>query len=198
MALEKLGYRVCGGISLRLKGVKKPDFEKQMYAKAYVLVEKYDAFQDNPWFIIYKELVEKYPNSKFLITLRDTESWIKSQVANFGCIETPMRKWIYGVGYPGGNENIYVKRYEDHHKDVIDYIKDRPGDLLVLDLQKGDGWKEICSFLQKDIPDIPFPHANKTGEIKKANPRIWQLARKAKKMVIKVKKKVSRIVRCCN
>lgn len=162
VALEKLGYRVKGA-----SYTKNPNISQNVYDLAYELVEQYDAFQDNPWPIIYKELDKKYPGSKFILTLRDSDSWIKSQVRHFGVKETPMRKWIYGVGCPEGNEKIYVKRFEDHNKEVLDYFRERPNDLLVLDLAKGDGWEKLCVFLGKDIPNIPFPHANKASERQK-------------------------------
>ncbi len=41
---------------------------------AYELVAQYDAFQDNPWPIIYKGLDVKYPDSKFILMLRDPDS----------------------------------------------------------------------------------------------------------------------------
>ena len=33
--------------------------------------------------------------------------------------------------------------------------------LLVMDLERGDGWPQLCTFLRLDIPKLPFPHANK-------------------------------------
>jgi len=126
------------------------------------------AFQDNPWPIIYKELDKKFPGSKFILLLRDSQSWIKSQVRHFGVKETPMRKWIYGVGCPKGNEEIYVKRFDDHNREVLAYFKDRPNELLVLDLPNGDGWEKLCPFLGKDVPRGPFPHANKAESRERA------------------------------
>ena len=96
--------------------------------------------------------------------LRNPESWIKSQVSHFGCKETPMRKWIYGAGCPEGNDDVYIKRFEGHNKEVIRYFKYRPGDLLILDLAKGDGWEKLFPFLGADIPNSAFPHANKAKE----------------------------------
>ena len=159
VALKLLGYRVTGP-----NGAKDPNIEKTAFAMAYALVSKYDAFQDNPWPIIYKEMDVRYPNSKFILTLRNSDTWIKSQVSYFGFKETPMRKWIYGVGCPKGNEDIYVKRFEDHNKEVHDYFSNRPQDLLVLDFSHGDGWELLCSFLDVDIPNIPFPHVNKSSD----------------------------------
>jgi hypothetical protein len=164
VALKTLGYRVTGP-----NGVTDPNIGKNAIAMACELVKKYDAFQDNPWPVIYKELDVKFPDSKFILMLRSPESWIKSQVRHFGRWETPMRKWIYGVGCPEGNEDIYVKRFEDHNKEVINFFRDRPQDLLVLDLAKGDGWEKLCPFLGVDIPNISFPHANKASDRESAN-----------------------------
>ncbi len=163
-ALTTLGYRVTGP-----NGVRDPDIGKNVYVLADSLVEEFDAFQDNPWPVIYKYLDEKCPNSRFILTIRDSDSWIESQVRHFGHRETPMRRWIYGVGCPEGNEEIYINRFEKHNEEVIDYFKERPNDLLVLDLTKGDGWGKLCSFLGSDVPDAPFPHANKSSERKKAD-----------------------------
>jgi hypothetical protein len=177
IALKTLGYRVTGP-----NGALDPDIAKNVYALADSLVKKYDAFQDNPWPVIYKYLDEKYPNSRFILTTRNPESWIKSQVRHFGRRETPMRKWIYGAGCPEGNEKIYIERFENHNKEVIDYFKDRPNDLLVLDLAKGDGWEKLCPFLRADIPNVPFPHANKASDRENANSQSARFVRKIKSL----------------
>ena len=57
-----------------------------------------------------------------------------------------MRKWIYGVGCPEGNEDIYINRFKNHYEEVENYFRDRPQDLLVLDLAKGDGWEKLCLY----------------------------------------------------
>ena len=166
VALQALGYRVTGP-----NGVNDPDIENNVYAMADGLVEEYDAFQDNPWPIIYKTLDEKYPGSKFILTTRTPESWINSQVRHFGKGVTPMRTWIYGFGCPEGNEDVYLSRYLHHNQEVVDYFKDRPADLLIMNLTEGDGWEKLCSFLGTGIPSTHFPHANKgTEREKKRNP----------------------------
>ncbi|HRP74159.1 MAG TPA: sulfotransferase [Rhodocyclaceae bacterium] len=159
VALEMLGYRVTGP-----NGVRDPDIDKNVLKIARDLVHKYDAFQDNPWPIIFKELDRDCPGSRFILTLRDPQSWIKSQVRHFGRMETPMRRWIYGVGCPEGNEEIYVRRFEEHNSEVLEYFRDRPDDLLVMDLANGDGWERLCPFLGAQTPEAPFPHANKASD----------------------------------
>lgn len=156
VALRELGYRVTGP-----NGVNDPDIGKNVYTLASRLVEEYDAFQDNPWPAIYKEMDHRWPGSKFILMLRNSDAWIRSQVQHFRTRETPMRKWIYGVGCPEGNEEIYVKRYEDHNREVLAYFQQRPNDLLVMDLARRDGWEKLCPFLGAPVPMIPFPHANR-------------------------------------
>jgi hypothetical protein len=95
-ALRILGYRVCGSY-----GIYDPS---HVYEEAFELINKFDAFQDMPWPILYKELDERCPDSKFILTLRPTDSWISSMTNTFYTEKTPMRHWIYGVGCPKGNE----------------------------------------------------------------------------------------------
>lgn len=158
-ALKELGYTVTGP-----NAVRDPNISQNVYDVAFPLVEKFDAFQDNPWPLLFRELDERYPNSKFILTVRRPEDWIRSQVKHFGTDVTPMRQWIYGVGSPEGNEAVYVERFELHNREVLSYFQDRSDDLLVMDLAAGDGWEKLCPFLGKEIPEISFPHANKAED----------------------------------
>ena len=155
-ALTHLGLKVTGP-----NGVKDPNIAVNALPLALELVPKFDAFQDNPWPILYKELYQEFPDAKFILTYRDPEAWIKSQIRHFGEKSTPMREWIYGVGCPAGNEAVYLKRYRDHYHEVAEFFKKRRKPLLVMNLEKGDAWEKLCPHLGLPIPDQPFPHANK-------------------------------------
>jgi hypothetical protein len=156
-ALQVLGYSIKGP-----SGRGNADLAANVESIARRLVPKYDAFQDNPWPIIFPFLDREFPGSKFILTLRDSDQWIGSIVDHFGKKETKMRAWIYGPAHadPSGNEAVYVARYERHNREVIEYFKDRPGDLLVLDLSAGEAWPRICGFLGDPVPDVPFPWRN--------------------------------------
>lgn len=157
IALEYLGYRVCGPI-----GVNELDIRNTYKDIAFPLVDKYDAFQDNPWPLLYKELDIRHPGSKFILTIRPSMKWIESVVKHFGLADTPMRELIYGAGYghPEGNEDLYIERYERHNREVMEYFKNRENDLLVFKLTEGDGWEKLCKFLNEKVPDKPFPVTN--------------------------------------
>jgi len=112
---------------------------------------------------IYPQIDNRYPNSKFILTVRSKETWLKSiefitparrhkQIENESLIE------VFG-GYKFNREKFsYV--YDLHYKNVMEYFRGREKDLLVVDFEAGDGWSKLCPFLNKDIPDSRFPHKN--------------------------------------
>ena len=156
LALRSLGYRVRGP-----DGAQDPVIAEHAVAIALASATDYDAFNDNPWPLLYKTLDATFPGSRFILSLRDENRWIQSVLAYFGTKDTAMRQWIYGVGTPCGNEATYLARYRRHSEEVIEYFKGRD-DLLVMDLERGDGWPELCTFLDVPAPNAPFPHLNRT------------------------------------
>ena len=46
---------------------------------------------------------------------------------------------------------------------MLEYFRERPKDLLVLNVCAGEGWEKLCPFLNKERPDVPFPYLNKAG-----------------------------------
>jgi len=122
------------------------------------------AVEDTPWFMIYKTLDRLYPNSKFILTIRDEDSWFRSISQHIGTLPAAHHEWIYGrgKGIPMKNKQNSIQTYIKHNEGIIDYFKNRPRDLLVINFTKGEGWQELCRFLGHPVPDETFPHANKT------------------------------------
>jgi len=163
-AVKQLGWtNFSDSKDVFLKYIKDDDWNP-----IFEYVRQYDAFKAWPWALVYKELDKEFPNSKFVLTIRDENNWIKSSLNQFWDEETPMREWIFGSGSPLGNEEQHLDVYRKHNKDVVEYFKDRPNDLLVVNWEEGDGWEKLCNFLGKDILDVRFPHAN----YKKINKKI--------------------------
>lgn len=178
-ALRHLGYTVTGP-----DGVYDRDIAQNVHEMASRIAKENDAFQDNPWPLLYREMDAMFPGSKFILTERDPEAWLASQVNHFGKKETPMRRWIYGAGCPAGNEQVYLKRYIDHGRHVREYFSDRPGDLLIMEVAQGGGWEKLCDFIGADVPDIPFPHANPRSKREKG------LKAKVKKAIKPLRRKL--------
>ena len=54
--------------------------------------------------------------------------------------------------------------HEKHDNDVKEYFKDRPNDLLVLNIIGGDTPDKLWSFIGLHNPPKTFPHSNKLNK----------------------------------
>ena len=154
-ALEKLDYAVHGSF-----GTHDQDIANTALERCLRKVPDYDGFVDSPWPLFYRRFDRKYQGSKFILTTRPVDEWMNSCLRHFANSSSPMRKWIYGVGDPKGNEEIWIDRYQEHTAGVKEYFSDRQDDLLVLDITENNKWQKLCHFLGHDISDESFPHAN--------------------------------------
>ncbi len=68
-ALTILGYKVCGAQNHLSRPLINGNLEPFVE-----LAKKYDAFEDDPWPILYKEMDKHFPGSKFILTYRDPEN----------------------------------------------------------------------------------------------------------------------------
>jgi len=159
-----------------------PNFAMEVHSICDALVPQYDAFEDLPWAVLYEYLDAKYKNSKFILTTRPSDRWIKSVSGHFRDTYIPMHEWVYGVGYPQGNEQKYLETYNTHNREVLNYFKDRPQDLLHLPLDGSlssmELWQSLCNFLEKPIPNEKFPFSNK-----KSDRLLWNRLRRIKHRV---------------
>lgn len=129
---------------------------------------KFETFEDWPWFEIYRELDQTFPNSKFILTLRkDTETYVTSLKGHHerqGIRKPDFVKpyyWdvVHGVEPAAWDYEKSAQRYERHNREVLEYFADRLNkDLLVVCWEQGDGWAELSRFLNKAVPDEQFPH----------------------------------------
>lgn len=127
-----------------------------------------DAFTDTPIPSFYRELDTHYPGSKFILTVRDTDGWLQSCKKQFNqkladkLNKASNQLFIDLYGCTVFDEQMFMRGYANFTSGVYQYFKNRPQDLLVMDIAAGDGWEKLCAFLNAPIPDIPFPRANVT------------------------------------
>ncbi len=122
----------------------------------------------------YKQLDKLYPNSKFILTVRDKESWLATVArqwkAELAHTDKPKRKIKQEIkkllrtaayGCQTFNEKQLSHAYDLHHKNVGEYFQDRPESLLVLDTSTANSWDKLCPFLNKPVPvGEAFPDAS--------------------------------------
>lgn len=131
---------------------------------------RFDGATDIPVAVRYKELDQKFPNSKFIYTIRNKEKWLDSIVPylerkrgwNMAQSQVDIRTQMYGSPFP--NREQASSAYDSHDKDVLEYFKKRPNDLLVLDIIGGDSTKLLTDFLGVNPIDPKFPHENKLNK----------------------------------
>jgi len=124
--------------------------------------DQYDSFEDWPWPLLYKEFDKRYPEAKFILTLRkDPRTWFESlcrHATRTG--PTEARKIVYGYEMPHQFVEEHIAIYNRHQEEVINYFQGRNDKLLTICFEKGDGWPELSGFLGLPVPEVPFPHMN--------------------------------------
>jgi hypothetical protein len=186
LALRQLGLRAMHYDRVRLNDIldgsnPNPDFRRY---------DDVDAVTDIPSAYFYRELLEAYPESRAILTVRDVEGWWTS-VSRHVNVHFPYkppkmfgydnRKRTLGAAPltdPGADNHFkmlllncvygstvaleypYKKKYLDHNGRVL---REVPAErLLVMDLTAGDGWEKLCGFLGLPVPDAPFPHEHRS------------------------------------
>ena len=185
LALQELGYKM-GSQPQGERLIK--DWKSNNFAPIIELAKTADAFQDVPFSYdnTYKHLDLAFPKSKFILSIRDSpEEWYNSLVRfhskMFGGGNTPTpqqlkdsnytwRGWIYETmsnlyHTPENdpyNKEILINHYINYNQNVIEYFKNRPNDLLVINLKEENSYKKFCKFLDKEPIRNNFPHLNKS------------------------------------
>jgi Sulfotransferase domain len=134
---------------------------------------------DPPAVAFAEDLVAAYPEAKVILVEREIESWYKSFDANIvapqwsrfiSCISAldpfflrPIRRchrrWATGWMDSHSEQEMREKArkaYRDHYALVR---RVTPKERL-LEYRLGDGWEPLCEFLDKPMPDVPFPRVN--------------------------------------
>nr|CAB3263059.1 uncharacterized protein LOC100187240 [Phallusia mammillata] len=148
-----------------------------------------DAMTDTPAHYYWEKLHEAFPDAKIILTLREEDSWYKSLIKWINLLN---RNWFiqvvllfapaawtrlkyqdhinsfvgHFVRFPKMkivpmNEKILREHYRYHNANIL---QKAPKDKLLV-YNVSEGWKPLCEFLGVEIPDKPFPHKNKGGDI---------------------------------
>jgi hypothetical protein len=137
-------------------------FERGELEPIFAVAARFESFDDGPWngADFYRLLDERFPGSKFVLTVRDAAEWSGSHERHFsdqGLRRIPQRYWI--EGYDARRDAILAEHLA-RNQAVIDHFSGRPDSLLVLDVAGGEGWDRLTPFLGLRAPEIPFPHVN--------------------------------------
>ncbi|MEX2574292.1 MAG: sulfotransferase family protein [Balneolaceae bacterium] len=179
-ALLILGYRVCG--HLKETGDLNPSQQSRtdLLEMTKPLTETYDAFADTPWFIFYRELLDYYPDARFILTTRTAESWYRSVVKHFGGYEKwNFHSWIYnGFGDPIGNRDRYIEIYNQHNAEVRKFYTGKNVEFLEMNPSENFDWNTLCTFLKCKKPLGKFPRVDYELTSKRVRRKAIYIAKK--------------------
>jgi hypothetical protein len=169
-ALDLLGFSHAP-----FHGAKVYDDIKEGRIDSYL--EQYTVFSDVPWCFAYQDIYRQCPDARFILTVRDEQSWLRSVVNHFAydsevmtslsessrALVVDLHEWVYGRGKadPSKHQDVWLARYRGHNDDVRNFFA---GNLnfMEMDIIGGDGWERLCSFLGLPVPPPEFPRRNPT------------------------------------
>ncbi|KAK5693251.1 hypothetical protein LTR17_025172 [Elasticomyces elasticus] len=137
------------------------------------------AITDVPAICFWRELLDAYPDVKVVLVERDEDTWFKSCCTLIDGVLNPLGRYVlrftdpYGFGRIincgglwieglfGSVDSVRAKAnarasYRKHNAEIKATV---PHDRLLL-YRLGSGWKPLCDFLGKPIPDAAFPNRN--------------------------------------
>ncbi|KAJ7741794.1 hypothetical protein DFH07DRAFT_837462 [Mycena maculata] len=142
------------------------------------LLGDYQVVADVPGILFAEELINAYPEALIILTFRDPARWWKSfretLLVMLGDRQTRLARWLdpngFGRFIPFARLNLEIflgpldtlseaeakTRYLQYYDDVRRLASKR----RLLEYEMGEGWGRLCDFLQKDAPEVSFPHKN--------------------------------------
>jgi Sulfotransferase domain len=190
-ALEKLGFGPCYHMTEVFAHPEHADLWVSAWRKEPVdwdkVLEGYEATMDWPACTFYEELMERNPEAKVLLSVRDPERWYESTRTTIYELSmlldsSAIARLIFGLssllifgGFAGGRSSLvndiiwqgtFDGRFEDKAYAIEVYERHNDevrrrvpaGRLLVYQVK--EGWGPLCEFLGVPEPEAPFPHLN--------------------------------------
>jgi len=196
-ALEELGFGPCYHMSELFEHPEHADFWKAAWRGEVVdwdeVLGSYEATMDWPACTFYEQLMERHPDAKVLLSVRDPEQWYESSRNNNYKLAklssgSPFTRVGFGLLllfkfgtfsmrplqiFPEIDEGTFEGKFEDkrHAMEVFNrhnqQVKRRVPKEQVLVYEVKEGWGPLCEFLGVEEPDKPFPHVNEAAEIQR-------------------------------
>lgn len=137
----------------------------------------YRSTVDWPGTAAWADLVEHYPDARVLVNVRPVEAWADSMLHTICRLLTVRRRHpdsyardvlevanrlITERAFGGrlDDRQVLINAFEAH----LEALRQALPPERVLFFNVADGWPPLCEFLERPIPDTPFPYSNSRDE----------------------------------
>jgi Sulfotransferase domain len=206
-ALEVLGFGPCYHMTEVFAHPGHADFWSSAWRGEPVdwegVLGGYEATVDWPACTFYEELMERHPEAKVLLSVRDPEPWYESTRSTIYELSmllesSPIARLIFGLisllvfgGFAGGRSSIvndmiwqgtFDGRFEDkaYAIEVFEWhneeVKRRVPSERLLVYEVTEGWVPLCEFLGVPEPEETFPHLNDATLLRRGTKAVRTLA----------------------
>jgi hypothetical protein len=138
----------------------------------------FNSVVDWPACAFWKQIWAANPDAKIVLTRRDPDSWFESmentifQALRAQSDDAELMRWRVSTRKLIFDEAFGNDFSRDHCTAVLrahenDVIASVPSEQLLV-FEVADGWEPLCAFLDRPVPDEPFPRVNSTAEF-----RVW-------------------------
>jgi hypothetical protein len=147
---------------------------------------RYTAAVDNPACVVWRELMERYPDAKVILTLhpKGPQAWYESTMETIYFTENQWQFRVLAATTPFGNKFrvmtrklIWERNHQGtitdrqkaiaHYQQHIETIKaEVPADKLLI-FTADQGWNPLCEFIGAQVPANPFPNINSRAQFQK-------------------------------
>lgn len=134
-------------------------------------LEMHYALTDLPIPLLFRQLDQSYPGSKFVLTTRDEDRWIASIRLHWQALRAEWDRDVFSnechkllYGTAEFDETVFRARYRKHNAEVRAYFRGRPDDLLELPMDDEPSMNPLCSFLNHPPMNRRMPHRHRSSE----------------------------------
>lgn len=180
IGLNKTGTSTLGAVCSQL-GLRSKSWDRELFASVTVqndldtlwhVIEDYDAFDDFPYPLFYREIDRRFPGSKFVLTRRTSaNAWLASLKAHSmrARHSSITNETVYGARFPHGREQAFINYYNTHLNAVRDYFAGRNTDFFEICWEDCEDLGPFSEFLGLGQLSGPPPRTN-SRRSKIANP----------------------------
>jgi hypothetical protein len=176
VALEQLGLGPCAHMMPLIGDEERSQLFSRAAAGDEASLDKaldgYRSTVDWPGVYFWKELIEKYPNAKVILSVRDPEKWYASAERTiWAASNAPAQpgmegfremcdatNWYGTFGGRFGDRDHAIRVFTEHNDEVRRTVEPQ----RLLEYEVGQGWQPLCDFLGTPVPQQPFPRLNDT------------------------------------